>query len=286
MSADTYKNYKEYRQLHWYCAQCNKGIAKLYTLLNEMSARQDGFEKSLEKLKDTRDIDSMKEKFGNLSVEVKGLNDKLDLTSERINETDTKVETAIEAKLIQGIESRVDCKVKILKEDVEESIEIDKRKGNLIFHGVKELHRAESGDDGIDHDRLMIEEILKAGLKMDPTRHVEEVLRIGRYDEGKINDGKIRPIRVKVKTVEGRSEMLKRAKQLKDNDFKNVYIAPDLTRKQQLFDKNLRERLKQFRNDAEEGERNLFRIKSGKIIKNEKGKQELIMYQPTQTLTQ
>src|SRR6267154_1585903 len=97
---------------------------------------------------------------------------------------------------------------------------------------------------------------------------------------------KIRSIRVKVKTVEGRSEMLKRAKQLKDNDFKKVYIAPDLTRKQQLFDKDLRERLKQFRNDAEEGERNLFCIKSGKIIKNEKGKQEFIMYQLIQILAQ
>src|SRR6267154_2786093 len=90
----------------------------------------------------------------------------------------------------------------------------------------------------------------------------------------------------KGETVEGRSEMLKRAKQLKDNDFKNVYIAPDLTRKQQLFDKDLRERLKQFRNDAEEGERDLFRIKSGKIKKNEKEEQELIMYQPIQTQTQ
>src|SRR6267154_1759258 len=66
MSADAYKIYKEYKQLHWYCAQCNKGIAKLYTLLNEMSARQDGFEKSLEQLKkENRDIDSMKEKLKN-----------------------------------------------------------------------------------------------------------------------------------------------------------------------------------------------------------------------------
>src|SRR6267154_2201834 len=84
MSADAYKTYKEYKQLHWYCAQCNKGIAKLYTLLNEMSVRQDGFEKSLKQLrKDTRNIDSMKKTLDTLSVDVKGLNDKLDLTSQR-----------------------------------------------------------------------------------------------------------------------------------------------------------------------------------------------------------
>ena len=56
-----------------------------------MSVRQDGFEKSLEQLKkDTRDIDSMKKTLDTLSVDVKGLNDKIDLTSQRINESHTK----------------------------------------------------------------------------------------------------------------------------------------------------------------------------------------------------
>ena len=71
-----------------------------------------------------------------------------------------------------------------------------------------------------------------------------------------------------MKSSEGRSAILKRAKKLKVNGFQNVYIAPDRIRKQQLFDKDLRETLKKFRNEAEEGERNMFRKKAGKIIKN------------------
>ena len=180
---------------------------------------------------------------------------------------------------MEGLESRVDGKVKNLKEDVEESLEIEKRKGNLIFHGVKEITRVQSDDDGNEHDRQMIEEILRVGLKMDPSRHISEVSRIGRYDEEKIKDGKITSIRVKVSTAESKAEILKRAKDLKNSGFKNVYIAPDLTRKQQLVDKELREKLKQFRGEANEDEKRSFRIKSGKIVKNEKGKQEITVYQ-------
>ena len=132
----------------------------------------------------------------------------------------------------------------------------------------------------------MIEEILRVGLKLDPSGHIEEVFRIGRYDEVKIKEDKIRPIRSKVKTVEGRTEMLKRAKELKASGFSKVFIAPDLTRKQQMIDKELREKLKEFRNEVGDGEKNMFRIKYGKISKNKKGNQEVIVYPTTQNLKQ
>jgi len=212
------------------------------------------------------------------------LKEELKLVKDKMMETDTKVETAIEAKLMEGLENRVDGKVKIMKEDVEESLEIERRKGNLIFHGVKERGKPE--DDGNEHDRAMIEDILKVGLKLDPSRHVEEIFRIGRYDETKVNDGKVRPIRIKIKTIEGRVEMLRRAKDLKGNGFSNVYIAPDLTRKQQLVDRDLREKLKDFRDKASESEKKMYRIKSGKIIKNEQGKQEITVYQSIQSSKQ
>jgi hypothetical protein len=118
----------------------------------------------------------------------------------------------------------------------------------------------------------MIEEILKVGLRLDATRHIEEVQRIGRYTEGKI-----RPLRVKIKTFEARNEVLKRARDLKGlNEFKSIFIAPDLTRKQQEVDKDLRDKVKKFR---EEGHSNV-RIKQGKVIKNEEGQQVVVLYQP------
>ena len=47
----------------------------------------------------------------------------------------------VEAKLIetkQTVSKQVDDKVRDMKDDLSESLEIEKRKHNLIFHGVKE----------------------------------------------------------------------------------------------------------------------------------------------------
>lgn len=58
-------------------------------------------------------------------------------------------------------------------------------------------------------------------------------------------------LRVRVKTVEAKNEILKMARDLKQCDeYKRVFIAPDLTRKQQLMDKDLRKKLKQRRSDG------------------------------------
>jgi len=65
----------------------------------------------------------------------------------------------------------------------------------------------------------------------------------------------IRPLLVRIKTNEAPNEIQKRARDLKDcEDFKRVYIAPDLTKKQQECDKDLREHVKKFR---EEGHQNV-----------------------------
>jgi hypothetical protein len=82
---------------------------------------------------------------------------------------------------------------------------------------------------------------------------------------------------VKVKSVEAKNEVLKRARDLKNiEEYKHIFIAPDLTRKQQTVDKDLRDKVKQFRT---EGESNV-RIKHGKVIKNEPGKEVVVLYQP------
>src|SRR6266568_5023925 len=152
-----------------------------------------------------------------------------------------------------------------MRVDVEENLDIESRKCNLIFHGVKEMD--EGGEDSevdndshcADHqDRHMLEEILRVGMKLDASRHIEAVSRIGKFVERKL-----RPIKVKVKSLESKSEILKRAKQLKENNsFKKVFISPDLTRKQQIVDKDLRDQVKKFREDGHDN----VRIKSGKVI--------------------
>ena len=134
-----------------------------------------------------------------------------------------------------------------------ETLEIERRQGNLIFHGVKE----EDNDDGVRH---LIEEILGSGLNLDPNRHIEEVCRIG-----KRASDKIRPVCIKTKSKERKAEILQRAKQLKNHvSFKRVFITPDLTRKQQEADKKVRDKLKVLRTNGNEEE---YRINCDKIVK-------------------
>ena len=88
---------------------------------------------------------------------------------------------------------------------------------------------------------------------------------------GRLIEGKLRPVRVVIKSLDGKREILARAKHLKEHDkFKRMFISPDLTRKQQEVDKTLRVELKRLR----EGGEPEAKIKAGKIVKNlrEEGK--------------
>ena len=162
------------------------------------------------------------------------------------------------------IESKVCNTVKHMKEDVDEAMEIERRKDNIIIHGVPETDAEQDIDE--------VAEMFGTGLKLDFDRHMDKMHRIG-----KLVEGKPRPIRVMLKTkVDGKKEILSRAKQLKDHDkFKRMFISPDMTRKQQERDHNLRYHLKQIR---ESGETEAM-IRFGKIVKNGRGGRDEVLYQ-------
>ena len=220
-----------------------------------------------------KEIEQVKIELVEMKTEVKS-------TGDLAKTVDTKLETVVEASLVNGfdqkVEIKVNDKVKHMKDDVEESMEIERRKNNLVFHGVKESVTPLVNFDQLgstkSEDQELVEELLKSGLRLDATRHIEGVQRIGRFVQGKI-----RPLRVAIKTFEARNEILKRARDLQNStEFKRIFIAPDLTRKQQQIDKELRDKVKEFRSQGMTD----VKIKSGKVIKNELGKQVVVLYQP------
>ena len=78
--------------------------------------------------------------------------------------------------------------------------------------------------------------------------------------------------------MDGKKEILSRAKELRNvENFKRMFISPDLTRRQQKADKELRTELKKFR---EQGE-STAKIRYGKIVKNVNGR-EVVLYQAAQ----
>ena len=135
-------------------------------------------------------------------------------------------------KEVNEIKTVMDGQVKrtvmVVKEDVEEVLEIERRRMNLVFHGVPETDA--------EHDIDQVAEILSTGLHMDFDRHISSMYRIGKIDENKP-----RPLRIVVNSLDGKKEILSRAKELRNvENFKRMFISPDLTRRQQKVDKELR----------------------------------------------
>ena len=100
---------------------------------------------------------------------------------------------------------------------------LEKRKLNIVIHGVPETDA--------EHDIESVAEIIIGeGLHMDFKRQEGKMMRIGRLTEG----GRPRPLRVSLKTIDGKKGMLARAKSLKNKETcTRIISSPDLTRKQQ-----------------------------------------------------
>jgi hypothetical protein len=243
-------------------------MTKLQQRQDKLEQRQDKLETSIENLRGRHE--KLENSTGEMIKGFKGMQEEFTLVKQATSSIEVKLDTMIEAKLISVkqefcmAETKLVSEVANMKKDVSENLEIDKRKHNIVIHGLKE---SSGGDEDI------VRQVLGDGLKMDPMRHVEEIHRIGSQA-----DNKVRPIRVKIKSMEARMEILGRAKTLKDaEEFKKVYISPDLTREQQLQDKELRDRLKDYRQKGETG----IKIKGGKLIKvGENGEKTIVFEIP------
>jgi len=93
------------------------------------------------------------------------------------------------------MKTMLDNNVKHVKEDVEETLEIERRKLNIVIYGVPDIDAEKDTDS--------VEEILTEGLHMDFKRHVEKMMRIGRLTEGRP-----RPLRILLKTIDSKKEIL------------------------------------------------------------------------------
>ena len=59
----------------------------------------------------------------------------------------------------------------------------------------------------------------------------------------------------------------------------NVRVQANLIKNQQEHDKDLREHVKLFREENKDQEIKI-KIKGGKVVKNEQGKQDIVLYDP------
>ena len=79
-----------------------------------------------------------------------------------------------------------DMKIKLdndVKDDVEETLEIERKKLNIIINGMPDIDANKAIDS--------VEEIIGEGLHMDLDRYVDKMMRIGR-----LTYGRPRPLRI------------------------------------------------------------------------------------------
>lgn len=155
---------------------------------------------------------------------------------------------------------------KTVVEVLEERENKQKRVKNLVIYNVKEPSSEMSVRDQKEEDQAVCMDIFANELKVEATEIVETV-RLGKREGNEREDERRpRPLLVKVSEVETKWDIIKNAKKLKESSktsYRHVYISPDLTPKERAEDKEVREQLKQKR---EQGERGWY-IKNRKLVR-------------------
>lgn len=265
---------------HWFCEKCEATALgadpcsndKILSQINGLHSKTDNIEHHLidnlakieQKLLDR--VKAMEE-----MLQKKTENDLLQLVEGRLRKLEDKpvvleeVQQRLEHKVDQ-LRSNMDEPVALavqgaLQEDKSEELEIERRKTNVIVHGVPESV-AEDTEQRIDDDltvlAAMFQEAKAENIK------VENVVRLGKKATDPMQHP--RPMKVVLDSAESKISLLKKAKNLREaqeGGWSKVFIHQDLTPKQREARKPLVAELKERKAN---GEKDLI-IYNGKVVK-------------------
>ena len=168
--------------------------------------------------------------------------------SEKVDNMEGKTEQVRER--VVGMEKEIETGMEQAKKEVKEEItteqtRIERNAANIAVYGIKESKKTEIEERNRE-DKTKIEELAEAiGVGLECGIEIEH--RAGRKTEE--NAAKPLPLIVKINDEETRERLLKNARRLARNDeWKNVYISPDLTFKQR---EEARKEEKKLREEAE-----------------------------------
>jgi hypothetical protein len=178
--------------IHWFCRHCNVIFRRMHSEV----VRLDGAQKRLE--------------------------EKVDSIMSRLDKSRNET---------QVVQQSISVAVKEqLQEDREEELELDKRKSNVMIHGVAESS-SENADDRIEDDRGQMASMFQV-LDCDVIQ-ANKIIRLGKKPQQ--SNEKPRPILLVLDTEEHKKKLLEQAKNLKnrkEGGWDKVYIHQDLTPKQ------------------------------------------------------
>lgn len=253
--------------LHWYCRGCNSKFSELLKSVVKLQESQTTMQNQIEQTK--LDIASLSNKL------IENRNEIMNHVNQELNSLTGKC-TALENKITDmkvgegggrhEIQTDVSGGITLNRSDIIEQIEIDKRRNNIIIMGIEEHENV------LEVSKKVVGKLLeKENIGVDTLRSVERV--------GTIRADKTRPVRLVLGDFKTKFEVLKGGPKLKGTELKKYFVSPDLTAKQQIQDKFLRDKLKAMR----EGGHTDIKISKGKIVrKNLSGEETLFPPQTTQ----
>lgn len=250
--------------LHWFCSACEEAVLEGHSL-DKLNTRMDHIEQHLTKHMEGLE-QKMSEKLASLEKALQSsATGSIKVVEERLKTIEKKPE------VVEATQQRLESKLDQLRDSITvqgiqnsrdraEEIEIDKRKKNVIIHGMGEstsVSSAERVDDDMALLAAMFQEANVSGVK------VEEVVRLGKKPDNSHNP---RPLKVTLDSEEGKVRLLRNAKNLRDKQeggWSKVFIHQDLTPRQREARKPLVAELKERKAN---GEKDLL-IYNGKVVK-------------------
>ena len=207
----------------------------------------------LKKLQAMSEVMLTKDHFDN---EIQAVNEKLDAHDKRFED--------IENRLTKVESNNIDYANDVYTEMHEQ----EKRKNNIIIFKLPEQDMELTKIDIWRKDKEVVTDLL-TDMKLLDENGDNINMRISRL--GTIAENKMRPMRITFRNMEVRNQIFSAAKNLKGNTkWKNVSIAPDLTKIQQKLGKKKREELLSLAS-TKNSERNQRDIDNGyeyKVIGN------------------
>jgi len=281
--------------LRWFCNECEKKtvvdntgefgvwMSKMDVMFDKMDQflnRINYVENQLDQKADQLLVNKIEERLHKIETHVHQQTQAMDqltadkleghltLMQQRIQSVEREVQEVQTAKKLENTQV-MDYVEKVIstrtKDSTDEEAEKNKRKTNVIVHGLPES----SAEDSVERetDDLGLVGTMMHAMKCDDVE-VNQVVRLGKRPESTSSSDlqKSRPLKLVFKTEDQRSQVLKSAKNLSREEegvWKGVFIHADLTVKEREVRRKL---VSEMKLRKEQGETDLI-IAQGKIVK-------------------
>jgi len=236
VGADLYKALQKFEEavrvgrsnsaIKWYCDSCARTVEKVNGRLLQLEMGQMRLMDEMEKLKEKMNQE-MKELKEELEDKLSGHKDKVRVEGE---------EPAGSSSKLLPIP---------LKQEITEALDIEKRKDMVVIRGIQE---SEDMDEKVG--RIMKE--LGFSKQYTVIGRIGGLRKRGAEESDIADIGRNRLVSLKMESVAVKWRVVSESRKLSNSEnFKDIFISPDLTRKQAEEDRKLRLKLKEIRMKGE-----------------------------------